>query len=137
MHTGVDEAVLAALSDADRAAVLAAMSGAEQAEAPEGAPAEGSAPGAEDIPKFDCQGSTDQLQVCPPSLLKVAPSAVCAPCYEQQLWVYIAPTGADHITGQVGRRLELPLGVRVPERWPRHSAVFRHCFLFEDVMRRQ
>lgn len=62
-HSGVDEAVLAALSDADRAAVLAAMSGPEQAEAPTDAPAESSAQGAEELPKFDCQGSTDQLQV--------------------------------------------------------------------------
>lgn len=70
MHTGVDEAVLAALSDADRAAVLAAMSGAEQGpDAPAGgAPAEGGAAGAEDVPKLDCQGSTDQLLVRCPAL---------------------------------------------------------------------
>lgn len=72
MHSGVDEAVLAALSDADRAAVLAAMSGGGQADAPMGgAPAEGGAPGAEEIPKFDCQGSTDQLQVHSTALLLV------------------------------------------------------------------
>jgi hypothetical protein len=62
MQTGVDEAVLAALSDADRAAVLAAMSGSEHADAPSSTSASG-ASNAEELPKFDCQGSTDQLQV--------------------------------------------------------------------------
>jgi hypothetical protein len=70
LQTGVDEAVLAALSDADRAAVLAAMSGSEQSHS--SVPVSGAST-AEELPKFDCQGSTDQLQV--PS-----PSCPCKPC---------------------------------------------------------
>lgn len=54
----VDEAALAELSEADRAAVLAAMAGA-QPEPVADAMAEN-----QDLPKFDCRGSMDQLQVC-------------------------------------------------------------------------
>jgi hypothetical protein len=61
-HGQVQEAALAALSEADRAAVLAAMSGTDQPPSQPGA-APGTAAGAEDLPKFDCQGSLDQLQV--------------------------------------------------------------------------
>lgn len=58
----VDEAALAELSEADRAAVLAAMAGA-QPEPVADAVAEN-----QDLPKFDCRGSMEQLQVrlCPP-----------------------------------------------------------------------
>ena len=59
-NSGVDEAVLAALSDADRAAVIAAMAGTDDPESP--APPARSAPGAEDLPKFDCHGTAEQLQ---------------------------------------------------------------------------
>lgn len=53
----IDEAALAELSDADRAAVLAAMAGA-QPEPVADAVAEN-----QDLPKFDCRGSMEQLQV--------------------------------------------------------------------------
>lgn len=52
----VDEAALAELSEADRAAVLAAMAGA-QPEPVADAVAEN-----QDLPKFDCRGSMEQLQ---------------------------------------------------------------------------
>eukprot|EP00892_Ulva_mutabilis_P007251 jgi/Ulvmu1/4899/UM020_0185.1 len=53
----IDEAALAELSEADRAAVLAAMAGAQ----PE--PIEITLAEKQDLPKFDCRGSMDQLQM--------------------------------------------------------------------------
>ena len=65
VHATIDEATLAALSEEDRAAVLAAMSGTEAPTPPAGDAAAAPAAGAqEEMPKFDCHSSMDQLQVC-------------------------------------------------------------------------